>query len=676
MSTGKFYWETQNNQTAAAILGMTDTEAGPFKDGAIFGSTGHGGGDINPAWCWAGANYYFNATSASSGGMANHVVTDVVQYAFDADAGKLWFGRNGVWFSSSWASDGDPASGTNATVSGIDNTKTYVPCGVFSNGGAKFNFGQKPFKFPPPDGFQPITTSTARPITVIARPDQHVGTTLYTGNNTVGREIDMGRKFDLVWVKKRNANENHILVDTVRGANNFLMSDSNNRDNTSGGPITDLKDTSIVVDNNGYVNGNNDTYVAWTWRAGGSKGTFNVDDVGYANASDVNMNVGALNSAQYLKGQVWSGLMSVASGSFDQAATRAFDGFLKGGSDRLRTSDNQATVTMDLSSAPVTVSSQIKVHAEPGYNSSCTVTVGGVSHTSSTGALHTFNVSGSLTEMTLQSTQSGGRTYMEGMEIDGKLLVDDNVTVNSPSVANTGCSVGTKQGFSIVAYNATGSDLRVSHGLSERPGFIILKSKNVSGDWLVWHQSLSSNTHFLKLNVTQNQAQADNVFLSVDQHTFATGDDSGINSGGQQKLAYLWQDVPGLQKFGKWTNNNSIYGAYINLGFKPAIILLKCIDAGEDWYIIDPIRHPYNQPAPSNSAADAVNTLNPNTNHSEATSRGGHTNTTVDILSNGFKIRSTNTAAGEISYGTRNYVYAAWAEAPTFNLYGAQSNAR
>ena len=57
----------------------------------------------------------------------------------------------------------------------------------------------------------------------------------------------------------------------------------------------------------------------------------------------------------------------------------------------------------------------------------------------------------SLTQMTLQSTQSGGRTYMEGMEIDGKLLVDDNITVNSPSIAPTGCSVGTKQGFSIIS---------------------------------------------------------------------------------------------------------------------------------------------------------------------------------------------------------------------------------
>ena len=37
---------------------------------------------------------------------------------------------------------------------------------------------------------------------------------------------------------------------------------------------------------------------------GGNKNTFNVDDVGYANASDVNMNAGAFNS--YNTDQTWS----------------------------------------------------------------------------------------------------------------------------------------------------------------------------------------------------------------------------------------------------------------------------------------------------------------------------------------------------------------------------------
>ena len=42
--------------------------------------------------------------------------------------------------------------------------------------------------------------------------------------------------------------------------------------------------------------------------------------------------------------------------------------------------------------------------------------------------------------------------------INGKLLVDSGITMpNVPSVAPTGCSVGTKQGFSIIQYSITGS---------------------------------------------------------------------------------------------------------------------------------------------------------------------------------------------------------------------------
>ena len=46
-----------------------------------------------------------------------------------------------------------------------------------------------------------------------------------------------------------------------------------------------------------------------------------------------------------------------------------------------------------------------------------------------------------------------------------------------------------------------------------------------------------------------------------------------------------------------------------------------------------------------------------------------------DRLSNGFKLR---TLVGEVNEGGANdtYVYCAWAEAPTVNLYGGGANAR
>ena len=67
-------------------------------------------------------------------------------------------------------------------------------------------------------------------------------------------------------------------------------------------------------------------FVLGPGKAGGNKNTFNVDDVGYANASDVNMNAGAFNS--YNTDQTWSsGLSGSGSGgSFAEATTGAFDG--------------------------------------------------------------------------------------------------------------------------------------------------------------------------------------------------------------------------------------------------------------------------------------------------------------------------------------------------------------
>ena len=57
------------------------------------------------------------------------------------------------------------------------------------DGPSTINFGQKPFKFPPPDGYQPLNAANVRPETVIARPDQYVGVTTYTGSAPTAQQI-------------------------------------------------------------------------------------------------------------------------------------------------------------------------------------------------------------------------------------------------------------------------------------------------------------------------------------------------------------------------------------------------------------------------------------------------------------------------------------------------------
>ena len=236
------------------------------------------------------SNYMWTGFASSDG--------DTMQIAYNADEGAFYMGVNNFWWGLSGSnairvSTADMINGTNSAKD-VSNEEYFAWSMPYTNAEVSINFGQKPFKFSPPEGFQPLNDANVRPETVIARPDQYVGVTTYTGNNTVGRIIDIGRNADLVWVKKRTA-ENHILVDTVRGANNFLMSDSTNAANTSGGPITGIGATvynGFIVDNNGYVNANNAAYVCWNWKAGGSKNTFNVDDVGYASAAAAGLDGG------------------------------------------------------------------------------------------------------------------------------------------------------------------------------------------------------------------------------------------------------------------------------------------------------------------------------------------------------------------------------------------------
>ena len=266
MSSGKFYCETSPVR-GYSYFGIATGDVVP--------NTWGGDQTNNTAWVLHGNGsiYHNNATTNGTGFPSTSGVAGgyTLGLLFDADNKTMRYVYKGA-------------------ISKIYNMANTVDGDLFyffvgGDAGSyeiDVNFGQKPFKFPPPDGFQPLNAANTRPTTVIARPDQYVGVTTYKGNNTVGRIIDIGRNADLVWVKKRTA-ENHILVDTVRGANNFLMSDATNTANTSGGPITGIGATvynGFIVDNNGYVNANNADYVCWNWKAGGDKNTFNVDDVG------------------------------------------------------------------------------------------------------------------------------------------------------------------------------------------------------------------------------------------------------------------------------------------------------------------------------------------------------------------------------------------------------------
>ena len=222
----------------------------------------------------------FSTIQTSTGSMT---AGDVIGVALNKDSNTFAFYKNGVSIvSGSLANTTDDLTPwTNAYYS---SDSTWV-C----------NFGQKPFKFPPPAGFQPLAlANTPRP--TIVRPDQYVGVTTYTGTGAA-RSINTGFKPDLVWVKKRGStSDRNIITDSVRGANLTLNSDDTRSEATAteAGQITAFNGNGFSLGTNSNVTGNGDTFVAWSWKAGGNSNTYNINDVGYATASAAGLTAGTI----------------------------------------------------------------------------------------------------------------------------------------------------------------------------------------------------------------------------------------------------------------------------------------------------------------------------------------------------------------------------------------------
>ena len=147
---------------------------------------------------------------------------------------------------------------------------------------------------------------------------------------------------------------------------------------------------------------------------------------------------------------------------------------------------------------------------------------------------------------------------------------------------------------------------------------------------------------------------------------FSLGTDSAVNGDTRTMISYLWHSVPGLQKFGKYTGNLNADGPFIELGFRPALVWLKEIGNAGYWNIYDNKRN-------TSNLTDRILWANDDYQENDTDIIGSAGSNAIDFLSNGFKLRSNKTGTNR-SGG--NYIYCAWAEAPAFNLFGAQSNAR
>ena len=208
-------------------------------------------------------------------------------------------------------------------------------------------------------------------------------------------------------------------------------------------------------------------------------------------------------------------------------------------------------------------------------------------------------------------------------------------------------SVNQDAGFSICSFTGTGSNGTVKHGLNSAPSTIIYKRSNSSGGWVVWHKSIGTN--ILELNGTGAQ-QSGSSYINGTVPTssvFSIGTSGDINANGGTYIAYCFAGKQSYSKFKSYKGNGSANGPFSYTGFKPAYILLKESSSTGSWCIFDSKRLGFNQ---SNPRLYANNT-------------GGEDSSEeiFDILSNGFKIRGTQS---DTNASGQTYIYMAFAENP------------
>ena len=214
--------------------------------------------------------------------------------------------------------------------------------------------------------------------------------------------------------------------------------------------------------------------------------------------------------------------------------------------------------------------------------------------------------------------------------------------------------------FDVVAYTGTGSAKTVSHNLGSVPGMIIVKRRDSTGGWRVYHRGVDATApedFYLALN--SNDARSnDNTIWNDTAPTsteFTIGTATSVNASGGSYIAYLF--AHDAQDFGTDSDESIIKcGSYdgtsstqdIELGFEPQWLLIKSSQYGGSgdnpyWIIVDMMREM------SDSAAVR---LTPNSDDFEST----NTSNKFVPKPTGFQIQASGRWENESGY---SYVYVA-----------------
>ena len=257
VNSGKWYWEvivraqSGGNQVFA---GVTETEY--FLTNQLAGTT-NGSGDSYVYQMDGKKN--INNTQTNYGNSWS-TVGDIIGFALDLDNGTLECYKNGT-------SQGQLS---NALTDGAD----YVPY-IQGNGSVQrieVNFGQKAFTYTnagtnrPASTFKALCTANL-PTPVIAKPNQHVDTAIYTGTGNELAINDFSFQPALVLAKSRDVAGNWQLYDAIRTATKEIALNDTGGESTVAQGLKSFDNDGFTLGTDSVLNTNTKLYVAYGWKA-------------------------------------------------------------------------------------------------------------------------------------------------------------------------------------------------------------------------------------------------------------------------------------------------------------------------------------------------------------------------------------------------------------------------
>ena len=290
---GKYYWE---------YLYVSSTDGNHYQ-GVTLQKDGI---SLTNAYSTGIALYFNDGTTRVDGtsgtGFGGQIGADnIIQFKLDLDNGTLQFGKNNTYIDAltlptsvgGWRAGGIQAAGSGGTrvfVANYGQDSSFA--GNKTAQGNTDENGLGDFYYAVPSGFLAVCSANLPEPTIgpnsATQADDHFNTVLWTGNGSNSHGITgVGFKPDWVWIKERTNASSQYLIDSSRGlgtGDSFRALLSDNVDSE----YTGLNDQLRTLDSDGftlddntdtnfYVNRNNETYVAWNWKANGGTTSSNSD---------------------------------------------------------------------------------------------------------------------------------------------------------------------------------------------------------------------------------------------------------------------------------------------------------------------------------------------------------------------------------------------------------------